>query len=290
MAHTGLLLVAVAALCWGLSGGIAGFLISNGWDALLVSFFRGSIGLLFFLVWLALRPHDNGFRRPLLWTWAILAGIGVAGNFSFYFISIEKGSVAIAATLMYCAPIFVYLISFLFKIEKPTPVKWAAIVLVLVGVVLLTRVYQVGSDAITPLGVGAGLLSGLSLATFIFGFKYAAKHGSPQAVLTIAFVVLVVILALFIDPKRVTAVANDAYWHLFVVLGVLGGGLSFIFYLVGLRNTLPALASIVATIEPVTASLFGVFVLDESLVAVQVLGMWIILATVTALGVYSNKH
>ena len=29
----GLVLVALAALCWGVSGGIAGILIEQGWDA-----------------------------------------------------------------------------------------------------------------------------------------------------------------------------------------------------------------------------------------------------------------
>ena len=53
---------------------------------------------------------------------------------------------------------------------------------------------------------------------------------------------------------------------------------------------MPALASIVATIEPVTAALFGVIILGEVLAYTQVLGMLIILATVTALGVYSSKQ
>jgi len=43
-------------------------------------------------------------------------------------------------------------------------------------------------------------------------------------------------------------------------------------------------------IEPVTASLFGVVVLNESLVALQILGMALILVTVTALSVYSSTR
>ncbi|WP_278413648.1 EamA family transporter [Stutzerimonas kunmingensis] len=78
-------------------------------------------------------------------------------------------------------------------------------------------------------------------------------------------------------------------WPLFIVLGVVGAGLSFILYIVGLRHTAPAVASIVAMVEPVTASLFGVVVLDESLVALQVLGMGLILLTVTALGLQGRE-
>lgn len=58
--------------------------------------------------------------------------------------------------------------------------------------------------------------------------------------------------------------------------------------MVGLRSTAPAVASIVAMVEPVTASLFGVVVLDQGLGALQVVGMGLILVTVTWLAVRSS--
>jgi len=275
--------VLLAALCWGLSGGIGGVLMADGWDPFVVSFYRGVIGLLFVIVWLALGPHGSGLINRRLWFWSAVAGLGVAGNFSFYFVSISEGSVAVAATLMYCAPVFVYLVSFLFKLERPTLIKWAAIVMVMLGVVLLTRIYEKGAGGVTLIGAGAGLLSGLSYAVFIFGFKYAASYGSPQAILVIAFTVLAAVLIWPGDADQIVAVLSTTSWPLFVTLGVLGAGLSFILYIIGLNHTAPAIASIVAMVEPVTASLFGVVVLDESLAYDQILGMVLILLTVTAL-------
>jgi len=282
--------VALAALCWGLSGGIGGILMAAGWDAFVVSLYRGAIGLLFVLVWLALRPHGSGLATPRLWLWSAIAGLGVAGNFAFYFVSIANGSVAVAATLMYCAPVFVYLVSFALRIESATPLKWAAIATVMVGVLLLTRIDAIGAGSVTPLGVGAGLLSGLSYAVFIFGFKFAAPHGSPQAILTIAFAVLVTVLIWPSDADQAVAALGTANWPLFAALGVLGAGLSFILYIAGLKHTAPAVASIVAMVEPVTASLFGVIVLHERLVGAQIFGMLLILVTVTALSVYSSAR
>jgi drug/metabolite transporter (DMT)-like permease len=217
-----------------------------------------------------------------------VAGIGVAGNFSFYFVSIEEGSVAVAATLMYSAPVFVYLVSFVVGLERPTTLKMGAIVVVMIGIVLLTRLYDTGAGGVTWIGVGAGLLAGLSYTLFIFGFKYAAPHGSPQAILTIAFAVLTVVLIGPGDGEQTVAALRAPSWPLFAALGVLGAGVSFFLYIVGLDRTTPAVASIVAMIEPATASLFGVVVLDEHLRALQVLGMGLILVTVTALSVYSD--
>jgi DME family drug/metabolite transporter len=289
MAASGAALVALAAFCWGLSGGIGGMLLAAGWDAFAVSFYRGAIGLLFVLAWLMLRPRGSGLASCRLWLWSLLAGVGVAGNFAFYFLSIARGSVAVAVTLMYCAPVFVYLVSFACGLEKPTTQKWAAIAVVMLGIVLLTRVYDAGASNVTAIGTGAGLLAALSYAVFLFGFKYAAPHGSPQAILSIAFAAVVTILFWTGEVGRIVAASNMADYLLFAALGVLGAGLSFIFYVKGLNRTAPAAASIVAMVEPVTAALFGVAFLDEKLAGAQLLGMGLILVTVTLLGVSLSR-
>lgn len=290
MAGSGTAFVALAALCWGVSGGIGGILMADGWDAFVVAFYRGAIGLLFVLIWLTLQPRRSGLANRRLWFWSVIAGLGVAGNFAFYFVSIAHGTVAVAATLMYCAPVFVYLLSFSLKLESPTPPKWAAIAVVMLGIVLLTRIYDSGANGVTLIGVGAGLLAGLSYAVFIFGFKYAAPHGSPQAILVIAFAALAAVLIWPSDLERIVGAPNTPAWQLIITLGVLGAGLSFVLYIIGLRHTEPAVASIVAMVEPVTASLFGVLVLNEGLAGLQYFGMALILLSVTGLSMYSSAR
>lgn len=289
--------VILAALCWGLSGGLGSILMSHGWSPFVVSFVRGATGLAFVLAWLALRPHGSGLANTRLWFWSVIAGMGVAGNFTFYFLSIENGSVAVAATLMYCAPVFVYLISFALKLEGPTALKWTALAVVMLGIGLLTQIYDVGSSSITLVSVGAGLMAGLSYAIFIFGFKYAAPNGSPQATLAIAFTVSSIILIWPGDFDQIVEIMGGRDWPLFLALGVLGAGFSFILYVIGINRTKPAVASVVAMIEPVTASLFSIAFLSERLAGVQFLGMTLILVSVTALSVKSssgkssfNKH
>tara|TARA_R100000687_G_scaffold4176_1_gene4670 strand:+ start:508 stop:1419 length:912 start_codon:yes stop_codon:yes gene_type:complete len=286
----GTLFVVLAAMCWGLAGGIGGILTAEGWSSLVVSFYRGIIGLLFVFLWLILRPNNSGLANWRLWFWSVIAGAGVAGNFAFYFRSIAEGSVAVAVTLMYCAPVFVFLISFAFKLERASLFKWCAMAMVIMGVMLLTGLYDIDTDDVTPVAAGAGLLSGLSYAIFIFGFKYAVPHGSPQAILFIAFGVLVSILIGFVDIEQTVSVLSSPNWFLFVLLGVLGAGISFILYIVGLKYTAPTLVAIVAMVEPVTASLFGIVVLDENLSALQFFGMGLIIVTVTVLSRYTSSQ
>jgi drug/metabolite transporter, DME family len=282
MRFGGLGLVILAAILWGLAGGLGGFLMDKGWDPLVISFYRGAVGLICILIWFLFQP--TRWNKPLLF-WSIVAGIGVAGNFVFYFISISEGSIAVAATLMYTAPIFVLLISFIFRLEQASLFKWLAIAFVMVGVVLLTEVYSIGSDGITILGLVTGLGAGLSYALFIFGFKYASRHGQPQGILTIAFLAFTIITLFFIDHGEAVSVFSspDLVWM--ILLGVFGAGLSFFLYVVGLKRTSPTSASIVAMVEPVTASLFGFMILSELLTITQLGGMGIILVTVTILSV-----
>lgn len=286
----GALFVMFAALCWGVTGGIGGLLIDEGWHPLVASLYRGAVGLALVAAWLLLRPGASGLGNPRLWFWSVVAGLGVAGNFSFYFLSIDAGSIPVAATLMYSAPVFVYLVSFALGLEKPTLLKWVAIALVLAGIVLLTGIYRAESTSITGAGIAAGLMAGLSYSLFIFGFKYASGIGSPPACLLIAFTVLVAVLSVPTGLQPTLAAIQSDYWPLFIMMGLLGGGISFAFYIIGLRTTAPTAASILAMVEPVTAALFGVAVLGAQLEGLQLLGMALVLVTVTALSVHSSRQ
>lgn len=164
-----------------------------------------------------------------------------------------------------------------------------AIAVVMLGIVLLTQLYEISASGLSLIGICAGLLAGLSYAVFIFGFKYAAPHGSPQSILSIAFAVLAITLIVPSDADQILSALGSSQWHLFLILGILGAGLSFVLYIAGIKRTTPVLASMVAMIEPITATLFGVAVLNESLSIIQIVGMGLILVTVTALSVTSSK-
>ncbi|MDX6151929.1 DMT family transporter [Marinococcus sp. PL1-022] len=285
MKFSGTILVVLAAILWGISGGLADILLHKGWDPLVISFYRGAVGFVCIFIWFLLRIQKTGSPSARLFIWAALAGAGVAGNFTFYFLSIEASSVAIAATLMYTAPIFVFLISFFLKQESSTFFKWGCIAVVLVGIFLLTGAYDAGGSSVTLAGAAAGLGAGLSYALFIFGFKYASAVGRPETSLTIAFFVFCLILLLFVDQQEAVSVLTSSDIGWFLLLGLVGAGISFVLYVIGIKLTTPVTASMVAMAEPVTASLFGVVLLGDSLAIIQALGIVIILVSITAFSV-----
>jgi drug/metabolite transporter, DME family len=285
MKYAGIGLVVLAAICWGISGGIADVLMNKGWDPIVISLYRGAVGFICFFMWFLLRFKQNKVLSPRLFIWALIAGVGVAGNFTFYFLSIEASSVAVASTLMYTAPVFVLLISFLLRIENSTWFKWGCIAGVLIGIILLTGAYNTESISVSFWGMAAGLAAGLSYVLFIFGFKNASSIGKPPITLTIAFFSFCLLLLLFTDKGEAADVLVSSDIGLFLLLGILGAGLSFTLYVIGIRRTTPSNASMVAMVEPVTASLFGVLVIGDHLTAIQILGMAVILVTITVLSV-----
>ncbi|MFN2381596.1 MAG: DMT family transporter [Guyparkeria sp.] len=282
----GIVLVMLAALLWGVSGGIAAILIERGWDPLVVSFYRGVVGFACFAAWWLARFAVIPFpgRRAILWS--ALAGLGVAGNFIFYFLAISQANVAVAVTLMYTAPIYVCLVSVAAGSVRLNPGFVVAIGAVLLGVALLTQL--VGGENLAGLsfaGVAAGIAAGVSYAVFLFGFRNAALHTSPVEVLAVAFLVFMLVMAPLVDPGKIVAASLSDEAHLFLLLGLFGAGISFVFYVLGLRRAKPVAVALVAAVEPVTASLFGLAVLGQGLAPLQWLGMVVIITTVTALAV-----
>ncbi|SFC05074.1 EamA-like transporter family protein [Alkalibacterium subtropicum] len=288
--HAGVSLVILAGILWGISGGLADILMTRGWSPVTVSFYRGAVGWFCFVIWFLFRFKKNITSSVTFYLWSLLAGIGVAGNFSLYFVSIQHASVPVAATLMYTAPVFVLTTSIILKIERSRWYKWAGIAVVLLGIVLLTGAYDLESISMSLVGTSAGLGAGLSYALFIFGFKKASSIGKRPAVLTSAFLTFSLILFLFMDRGEAFSVLSSSDFGWFLLLGIIGAGLSFTVYVIGLQKTAPTTASMVAMVEPVTASLFGVLFLNNALTMIQVTGMALILVTITLLSAKKSRE
>ncbi|MCA0971394.1 DMT family transporter [Halobacillus litoralis] len=70
---------------------------------------------------------------------------------------------------------------------------------------------------------------------------------------------------------------------------LLGAGVSFVLYVIGIQWTAPSTASMIAMVEPVTASLFGIVFLKKELSLPQMAGMLLILFTITSLSMKQSE-
>ena len=275
--------VLVAATLWATLGIIFKALIGDyGLSRITIAFFRASLSAVVLFAALAL-------RRPSLLRIAVrdvlfFAAFGLFGIAAFYIVyitAIDLAGMSVAAVLLYTAPAWVALISAVFLGEKLTPVKLVAVTLAMAGCALVARVYDVRGLQLNWLGIVAGLGAGLTYALYSVFNKIGLRRHDGWTVLAYGLLAGSVFLAPLQSPQwLVTALRQPGavVWLLVLALGpTLGAGLSFN---AGLRYVPVSSASIVATLEPVIASLLAFTFLHERLDPAQLVGGGLILAAV----------
>ena len=203
-----------------------------------------------------------------------------------YFTCMHYATLSVAAILLYTAPSFVMVFSyFLFK-EKIGRRKLIALALAFAGCVLASG--GLGGAKLSTMGLLTGLGAGLGYALYsIFG-KYAIKRGySSYTITTYTFLFALIGTMPFLDLQHfATCIAEADGINLFtyVALTFMTTVAAYLFYTTGLRGMENGRASIIASIEPVMASLVGFFLYKEAFSIPGVIGMILVLTSCVLVG------
>lgn len=186
--------------------------------------------------------------------WVRLIGFCLVGVFVFYRAlpsAVVAGSIAMAYVLLYTAPIWV--VAAVAVSRRHIDPRVVALAAVTVGGATLV---VVGVDASGPLrwaGVGWGLVSGASYASYyLVGRPLFFDIGAIRAY-AIALPAGAVLLAPFATFPDLDA----ASWWSILGLVVISTWLPYVLLSVGLRHLQPDRAVIIATLEPVVAAGIG---------------------------------
>lgn len=280
------LLIIAAGVLWGTSGLFVNFLSPYGITSLQMTALRGIVSFLCMLVYVLLR--DRKLLR-VKWTELLLfagIGVGIFGTATFYYASMQMTSVATAVVLMYTAPVYVMLFSVLFLKEKLIPLKLISLVCMLIGCCLVSGV--VGGLKFDLIGIALGILSGISYAAYNLLTKVAMQRGSsPVSATLYGFLAMTLVALCLCDVPSMVGVLSTKpamMLPLMVLFGVMTCFLPYILYTLSMK-TLPAgTAASLAIVEPLAATLFGVFLLNQALDAFSVVGIMLILLAVFLLG------
>ncbi len=245
---------------------------------------RGAVAFLLLSAWALARPRRFAIGRADL---PVLTGFGVLGIgvfYAAYLAALERLDVSVAAALLYTAPAFTVALGGVLLGEPFTRRKTAALAGVLGGVVLVTGALGAGAGGAHPTGVLLGLLSGLAYAAYtLFG---RAARGRVDAVRALYWPTGIgaAFLALLAPPWRPLL---DHPGALPAILGMALAGtvLPNLLFLIALGRLEAGVASILATLEPVAASLYGAVLLGETLGAGRATGIAIIAVSAAALAI-----
>lgn len=209
------------------------------------------------------------FKIRLKDIWIFIgSGVISVGLFTYcYFSSIELSSLSVAAVLLYTAPAFVMLFSLIFFKEKMTIPKAISLVLAVLGCAMTTGVIG-GMLNVTLAGFLFGLGSGICYALYSIFSRFALNRGyEPFTITLYTFLFSAVFCLCVTDIRPVVRVVfadwgSAGYALLFALVSCV---LPYVFYTLGLKYIRSSTASIIATVEPVVATIIGAVVFSEPL-------------------------
>jgi len=255
-------------------------------DPVILSQTRTSFSLLVLLPMLVGRQGWQRIKlpRPDLIQCLVLGMLGVAASNYFYYVAIQKTSVAIAIILQYTAPVWVLFYVVARGHQKLSLQKVAAVGVALAGIALTIGI--VGTKTASPLRLNSyGFLAAM-LASFSFAFYNVGGHRILARYDRWRVLVWTLISAsvfwLFVNPPwRVLALhyapAQWGFLFVFSMISVLG---SFSLYFLGLQYLEPTRAIIASCLEPVFSILLAAALLGESLRPIQSLGIVLVLSAI----------
>ena len=286
------LYIIAAGILWGTSGIFVKFLTPYGYSSLDLTALRGIISFIFFLTYAAIRER-NAFRvkpKHLLYFFGI--GLALFGTAGFYFLSMQATSISTAVVLMYTAPVYVTVFSALFMGEKFSKPKIAALIMMFAGCCLVSGI--VGSMKFDALGIFFGIISGISFASYNILTKMCMQKSiSPISANLYGSAFMTVIALVFSNPAAIVTSTKQAPLLLLpsiLALGIVTFVLPYLFYALGMKELHAGTASVLSTVEPLSACIFGIVLFKEKLTVFSLAGMALILFAVVLLGYAENKH
>ena len=274
--------ILAAAALWGMIGLWNRRLMAAGLSPLSIVLVRNLGGMVLLVLLFAFRdPSVFRVERQQL-KYFFGTGVVSVGFFTVCYFSCQKlCSLAVASILLYTAPSFVVLLSALLWKEPVTKKKLLALALTLAGCACVCGLFSGGLSVTLP-GVLLGLGSGFFYALYsIFG-RYALAHYPPLTVTVWTFLFAGPASLFLLRPAELGAAFTGApgVWGTALALAVFSTAAPYILYTWGLARTEPGRASILASLEPVVASLTGVLAFGEPMGLLTALGILCVLAGV----------
>ena len=259
-------LVILAGCCWATMGIFVRHLNAIGLASMEIVEARSMLTVVIMLLALAV------FRRDLLKVRAkdlwCFAGGGIISIILFnycYFQTIQLASLSTAAILLYTSPIFVLLLSVPLFGEKLTRRKLICLAMAFGGCALASGLAS-GGMALSPQVLLFGLGSGFGYGLYSIFSRFALQRGyHPITITTYVFLFAAIGGVPLTDFGQILQVAGDGMGNVLYLLlyTFVTTIVPYIAYTSGLQHVENGVAAVLACIEPVMATVFGIFVFRE---------------------------
>jgi drug/metabolite transporter (DMT)-like permease len=241
--------------------------------------------------WRELRSLDRRTSARLLFT-----GATFILTASVYYAAVERIPTSLEALLMYAYPAVVAVLSMRLGYPFRGRLAWGSLAVVLVGAVLTIGGIEAGVD---QLGIAIGAFSPLAYAIYIILAAWMAGERPGQTadmrtegrgaqvsppvagavMMTGTWATMLAIAAVAGAPLLPAQVPADAWPGLFGI-GLFAAAIAIQAFYASVARIGAAMASLMATVEPLVVIALGVALLGETLTPIQVGGALLVLAGV----------
>lgn len=256
--------ILAAGICWGCIGLFSRRLLDAGIGAANVVVLRNLGSLLVLLAVFAVKDRSVFRIQPR--HLPVFFGTGVVSVVLFtlcYFRCQELCSLAVSAILLYTAPAMVVVMSALVFRERITAKKIAALLLALLGCSFVTGFWG-GGLTVTPAGLLLGLGAAFFYALYSIFSRFGLRHYSAFTVVLWTFVFAgCASLTLVNPPAMEAALAQPGMMLMAAGIILVSTVTPYLLYTRGLEGVESGKASILASVEPVTAAIVGILAFGE---------------------------
>lgn len=287
----GYFFIATATLFWGISATLGraaftGRLVGDSEvrpiDPLILAQSRSTISLLLLAPLLLLVRRD---LSALKMKWLdvglclLLGVLGMAASNYFYYLAIQKTSVATAIILQYTAPVWVLLYMLARRLQRPTAQRIVSVVLAVFGSALAIGIFSSGQIKINTIGVIAAQVAAISFAFYSVAAAGLLRRYDRWRVLFYVLLGAAIFWQFINPPWRIAAAHYSGQQALFMVIFAITSILvPFSFYFGGLQFLDATRAIVTSCLEPAFSIIIAAIFLGEVVGPLQDVGILIVLA------------
>ena len=262
-----------ALLLFGSNGIVASLIHLNSYEIVLLRTLIGS--LLLIAIFFIAREKLTFYKCKTQSVFLAISGIAMGTSWIFLYEAYDEIGVSLASLAYYCGPVIVMILSPLLFEEKLTKIKVCSFITVLAGIFLVNG--TAFENGVSIWGLACGLLSAVCYSLMVM-FNKKAKDitGLENAMLQLFVAFLTV--AIFVGIKQGYCMEIDTQSIIpILVLGLLNTGIGCYFYFSSIGKLPVQTVAICGYLEPLSAVLFSVIFLKETMLPIQIIGAVLII-------------
>ena len=274
-----------ALLLFGSNGIVASLIHLSSYEIVLLRTLIGS--LLLIAIFFIAREKMTFYKYKTQSIFLAVSGIAMGTSWIFLYEAYDEIGVSLASLAYYCGPVIVMILSpFLFG-EKLTRIKVCSFLVVLVGIFLVNG--TAFENGVSVWGLACGLLSAICYSLMVMFNKKANDITGLENSMLQLFVAFLTV-AIFVGIKQGYRMEIDTQSIIpILVLGLLNTGIGCYFYFSSIGKLPVQTVAICGYLEPLSAVLFSVIFLKETMLPIQIIGAVLIIGG-AMLGEYRKRQ